>query len=251
MLCDEVFCDLQCAVLCCAVLCGAVQCCAVLCCAVLCLFVSSCAVFAPDKTVWPLCAAAYRLPRAILIAVVYEPSHLISKTSIAPTRDMLAASQGEHAFSASTTSGCLLAGALTILMLSVLVAKFEKRFFPASTDENVIPGLPTSMSAAAVAETKQKEKRLRGAVLTSLALALHNAPEGLAVGMTTLQSSPTQTFLVAGAISLHNIPEGVAVAAAMYRATIYLFPLVLTSRRVLVFEIPPSLYLWNTRLANI
>ena len=66
---------------------------------------------------------------------------------------------------------------------------------------------------------KSRNKKLKGAVLTTLALALHNAPEGLAVGFATLQKNVQRKVMVAAAISLHNIPEGIAVAAAMYNAT--------------------------------
>jgi hypothetical protein len=73
--------------------------------------------------------------------------------------------------------------------------------------------------------------RARSALLTTLALAAHNAPEGLAVGMASLQESTPaavaadgantagaagpdasqHTALVVFAIGLHNIPEGIAV----------------------------------------
>ena len=71
-------------------------------------------------------------------------------------------------------------------------------------------------------------------MLTALALAAHNAPEGLAVGMASMQeaeakergeiigdkeSRHTFTFLVVFAIALHNIPEGIAVAVALYNSS--------------------------------
>ncbi|MHB1317144.1 MAG: ZIP family metal transporter [Anaerolineae bacterium] len=51
----------------------------------------------------------------------------------------------------------------------------------------------------------------RGIMLFS-ALALHNIPEGLAVG-TSYIAQPHLGILLALAIALHNIPEGIAVAA--------------------------------------
>jgi len=50
----------------------------------------------------------------------------------------------------------------------------------------------------------------RGLMLFS-ALALHNVPEGLAVG-TSYSAEPRLGLLLALAIALHNIPEGIAVA---------------------------------------
>lgn len=50
----------------------------------------------------------------------------------------------------------------------------------------------------------------RGLLLFS-AMALHNVPEGLAVG-TSFAAEPRLGLLLALAIALHNIPEGIAVA---------------------------------------
>lgn len=51
----------------------------------------------------------------------------------------------------------------------------------------------------------------RQGVLLFAAMALHNVPEGLAVG-TSYTAQPRLGLLLALAIALHNIPEGVAVA---------------------------------------
>ena len=48
--------------------------------------------------------------------------------------------------------------------------------------------------------------------LTAIALAIHNFPEGLAMGVAVLDSAQYGVVLMA-AIALHNIPEGIAVAA--------------------------------------
>ncbi len=60
--------------------------------------------------------------------------------------------------------------------------------------------------------------RYRSALLTAVALAAHNAPEGLAVGLTAMQPDSRHLALVALSIALHNIPEGLAVAAALFHA---------------------------------
>ena len=58
-----------------------------------------------------------------------------------------------------------------------------------------------------------KEKRLyKSGMLTAIALAIHNFPEGLAMGVAVLESAQYGVVLMA-AIALHNIPEGIAVAA--------------------------------------
>lgn len=66
--------------------------------------------------------------------------------------------------------------------------------------------------------TCRKHKIKRAGLLTAIALAVHNFPEGLG---TFLVSSQDVTIgaSVAIAIALHNIPEGIAVALPIYHAT--------------------------------
>ncbi len=54
-------------------------------------------------------------------------------------------------------------------------------------------------------------RRLKKAVLIALAVAIHNVPEGLAVGVTTALSERLG-FATALAIGLQDVPEGIAVA---------------------------------------
>lgn len=58
----------------------------------------------------------------------------------------------------------------------------------------------------------------RAGLLTAIALAIHNFPEGLATFFVTTQNV-TLGLTVAIAIGLHNIPEGIAVALPIYNAT--------------------------------
>lgn len=63
---------------------------------------------------------------------------------------------------------------------------------------------------------KHRKDILRVGYLVFLGLALHNLPEGLAIGA-GLEASPTLGLYIAIAIALHNIPEGIA-AAGILRA---------------------------------
>ena len=67
-----------------------------------------------------------------------------------------------------------------------------------------------------MASDKGQLKRM--GLLTGLAIALHNFPEGLATFVATL-SSPSLGGALALAIALHNIPEGVCVSMPVYYAT--------------------------------
>lgn len=62
------------------------------------------------------------------------------------------------------------------------------------------------------------KKLMRTGVITALALALHNLPEGLATFVSALQS-PALAVPIVVAIAIHNIPEGIAVAVPIYYAT--------------------------------
>lgn len=58
----------------------------------------------------------------------------------------------------------------------------------------------------------------RAGIMTAIAIAIHNFPEGMATFFVTTQDV-TLGVSVAIAIALHNIPEGIAVALPIYHAT--------------------------------
>jgi ZIP family zinc transporter len=69
--------------------------------------------------------------------------------------------------------------------------------------------------------TEEEQKRhgiKRAGLLTAIALAVHNFPEGMATFFVSTQNL-TLGLSVAIAIGLHNIPEGIAVALPIYHAT--------------------------------
>ncbi|WCL81564.1 zinc transporter ZupT [Saprospira sp. CCB-QB6] len=61
-------------------------------------------------------------------------------------------------------------------------------------------------------------KLMRVGLLTALALALHNFPEGMATFVAALED-PGLGLTIGFAIALHNIPEGIAVSMPVYYAT--------------------------------
>ena len=67
-------------------------------------------------------------------------------------------------------------------------------------------------------DEKSKEKLKRMGMLTAIAIAIHNFPEGLATFIAGLQD-PKVAIPVAVAIAIHNIPEGIAVSVPLYYAT--------------------------------
>ncbi len=63
-----------------------------------------------------------------------------------------------------------------------------------------------------------KNKLMRMGMLTALAIAIHNFPEGLAT-FTAAIKSPSLGIAIAVAVAIHNIPEGIAVSIPVYYAT--------------------------------
>jgi ZIP family zinc transporter len=67
-------------------------------------------------------------------------------------------------------------------------------------------------------EIEEKQELLRVSMITVLAIAMHNFPEGLATFVSTL-AHPKLGISITIAICIHNIPEGIAVAMPVYFAT--------------------------------
>ncbi|RLN14105.1 hypothetical protein BBJ28_00026055, partial [Nothophytophthora sp. Chile5] len=83
------------------------------------------------------------------------------------------------------------------------------------------PAFETGEEAAGLLDSEQaqaREEYRRAGVMTGIAIAIHNFPEGLALFVSSLQGLRTGIVLSIGII-LHNLPEGVAVAAPVYYAT--------------------------------
>ena len=61
-------------------------------------------------------------------------------------------------------------------------------------------------------------KLMRMGLMTALAIAIHNFPEGLAT-FTAALTDPSLGIAIAVAIAIHNIPEGIAVSVPIFYAT--------------------------------
>ena len=67
-------------------------------------------------------------------------------------------------------------------------------------------------------DSHHHHKLHRMGLLTALAIAIHNFPEGIAVFMSGL-AEPETGIAIAIAVAIHNIPEGIAVSVPIYAAS--------------------------------
>ena len=89
-------------------------------------------------------------------------------------------------------------GILLILVIDRLVPSYENPHEPHTVDETTGP-------------PPEEARLFRMGLLTALAIAIHNFPEGLATFMGAL-ADPKLGLSIAVAIAIHNIPEGISVS---------------------------------------
>ena len=95
-------------------------------------------------------------------------------------------------------------------IVGVLISKLIDTFVPDHVEEDLAEGCDH--------ECQHKHRIKRAGVLTAVAIAIHNFPEGLGTFLVSSQDL-TLGVSVAIAIALHNIPEGIAVALPIYHAS--------------------------------
>lgn len=95
--------------------------------------------------------------------------------------------------------------AALFILLGVLIAAGIDRFVPHTDYDESTGG-------------KQHPDLFRVGFISTLAIGLHNLPEGIATFMTSYENA-TLGLSITVAIALHNIPEGVSVAMPIYFAT--------------------------------
>lgn len=115
----------------------------------------------------------------------------------------LAAEWGQRPGTAMTVA-CFFAGILLIGIIDRLVPSVENPHEAHRVEE--------------MGEQPRNPKLMRMGLMTALAIAIHNFPEGIAT-FTTAVDDTTLGAAIAVAIAIHNIPEGIAVSVPVYYAT--------------------------------
>ncbi|MDR0756575.1 MAG: zinc transporter ZupT [Tannerella sp.] len=104
----------------------------------------------------------------------------------------------------------------------VTVASFFCGILVIGIIDRLVPSYENPHEARALedmqASPSRDSKLMRMGVLTSLAIAIHNFPEGIATFMAAVEN-PALGVAIAIAIAIHNIPEGIAVSVPVYFAT--------------------------------
>ncbi len=103
----------------------------------------------------------------------------------------------------------------------VAVGTFFGGLIVAALIDRLIPAVHNPHEARPVEALQRKpdqKKLARMGLLTAIAIAIHNFPEGLATFGAAL-TDPTIGLSIAIAVAIHNIPEGISVSVPIYYAT--------------------------------
>jgi ZIP family zinc transporter len=106
-------------------------------------------------------------------------------------------------------------GVIAFFVGMLIVAIIDKLIPEAENPHEFSTGLKEKAGEDGV---PNPNKLMRIGVLTALALAIHNFPEGIATFVTALDD-PELGMTIAIAIGIHNVPEGIAVSMPIYFAT--------------------------------
>ncbi len=117
-------------------------------------------------------------------------------------------------------------GMVLIAIIDKFVPSFENPHEPASEEElrefredaGIIECKDGKCEAEFKEHMKEKSNLYRMGIMSALAIAIHNFPEGLATFSAALKD-PEIAIPIAIAIAIHNIPEGIAVAVPIYYST--------------------------------
>lgn len=123
-------------------------------------------------------------------------------------KDSLVAALG-HSAGSWATAGAFFGGIFLIAVIDKLVPSAENPHEVHKVEE---------ICGGACEARKKQGKLMRMGLLSALAIAIHNFPEGLAT-FTSALKEPSLGVAIAVAVAIHNIPEGIAVSVPIYYAT--------------------------------
>ncbi|MFW6006968.1 MAG: zinc transporter ZupT [Bacillota bacterium] len=107
------------------------------------------------------------------------------------------------------TLGSFFLGILIISIIDRFVPEFENPHQPRTREQ---------LNELESEKIEDKSRLHRMGILSALAIAIHNFPEGLATFAATL-SDPALGLSIAIAVAIHNIPEGISVSVPIYFST--------------------------------
>lgn len=161
--------------------------------------IGSFTAFTTERTNKTMLCAALSFSAGVMIYVSFVEIFV-------KARDSLAVALGDHTGYVVTTLA-FFGGVALIALIDKLVPHHEN---------------PHELHKVEEMQNERKVARMGGlyrmGVVTAIAIALHNFPEGLATFIATL-GDPTLGYHIAFAVAVHNIPEGIAVAVPIYFAT--------------------------------
>ena len=137
----------------------------------------------------------------------------ISLTELFPEAQAEIAAIGSIKYGKLLTLLAFFGGMGIIMLIDFLVPEYE--------NPHEASGLSLDDSTPAtglLGERHDKKALHRLGIMSALAIAIHNFPEGIATFIGAL-NDPQMGASITFAISIHNIPEGIAVAIPIYYAT--------------------------------
>lgn len=137
----------------------------------------------------------------------------ISLAELFPQAQAEIATTGSVKYGEALTLLAFFAGMGIIMLIDFLVPEYE------NPHEASGLSLETRTAATSMLDRTGNEKALhRLGMMSALAIAIHNFPEGIATFIGAL-NDPQMGAGITFAIAIHNIPEGIAVAIPIYYAT--------------------------------
>lgn len=108
--------------------------------------------------------------------------------------------------------------AVVALFFGMLVAAMIDKLVPEYENPHSVRKVEQMEGVDASLEHLENDKLLRMGLLSAVAIAVHNFPEGIATFMAALRDI-NLGIPIAIAVAIHNVPEGIAVAVPVYYAT--------------------------------